>query len=108
MTTSTHRRTLGAAGLALAAALAGCETGSEMVENSIAGCIEHLKMPIEYREPFCRCLRSEMEQRFSYQEIRQYRLATDNWSYFVPVAGDRKFMFVPRLCMSRHVPEAYR
>ena len=49
-----------------------------------------------------------MEKRFTYQEIRRYRLATDNWTYFVPVAGDQKFMFVPRLCLSRHVPEEYR
>ncbi len=79
-----------------------------MIASSVAGCIEHLKMPVQYREPFCRCLGDELEQRFTYQEIRQYRLATDNWSYFVPVADDRRFMLVPRLCMSRHVPEQYR
>ena len=100
---------LPALALAAGALLAGCETGPQMIENSVAGCVEHLtRMPMEYRAPLCRCLGSEMEKRFTYQEIRQYRLATDNWTYFVPVAGDHKFMFVPRLCLSRHVPEEYR
>ena len=112
----THQDTAGArqgarlvlAALALTLALAGCETGPEVVQNGVAACIASNKLPARYGEPFCRCLGDELERRFSYAEIRQYRLATDNWSYFVPVAGDRKFMMVPQVCMSRHVPEQYR
>jgi hypothetical protein len=95
--------------LACALALAGCETGPEMVSNSVAQCTEYLKkLPTEYREPYCRCLGTELERNFNYAQIRQYRLATDNWTYFLDVPVDSPLMRINRLCLARHVPEELR
>lgn len=88
--------------------LAGCETGPEVVANSVAQCIEHIKLPARYGEPYCRCLGAELERNFSYAEIRQYRLKTDNWTYFADVADDRRLMRINQLCQVRHVPEELR
>ncbi len=59
-----------------------------MVQNNVAQCIAHIKLPAQYGEPFCRCLGSELERNFSYAQIREYRLKTDNWTYFADVADD--------------------
>jgi hypothetical protein len=92
----------------LAPLLAACETGSEVVSNSVTQCIAHIKLPAQYGEPYCRCLGEEMEQTFSHAQIRQYRLETDNWTYFAGVADDAKLMRINRICIARHVPEQFR
>ncbi len=92
-------------GLALACLVASCETGPEVVQNGVAQCIAHIKLPPRYGEPYCRCLGAELEHTYSYAEIRQYRLKTDNWTYFLDVADDAKFMRINRVCLARHVPE---
>jgi hypothetical protein len=94
--------------VAVALLLAGCETGPEMVQNNVAQCIAHIKIPAQYGEPFCRCLGAELERNFNYAQIREYRLKTDNWTYFADVAGDPGLMRVNRLCLARHVPEEFR
>jgi hypothetical protein len=94
--------------LALAAMLAACESGPEVVSNSVTQCIQHIKLPPQVAEPYCRCLGAEMEHSFSYAEIRQYRLKTDNWTYFVDVMDDERLMRVNRTCVARYVPEQYR
>ncbi|HUA52324.1 MAG TPA: hypothetical protein VMB81_09175 [Candidatus Sulfotelmatobacter sp.] len=93
---------------ALAVVLSACETGPEVVQNGVKQCIAHVKLPPQYAEPFCRCLGDELERRFNYAQIRQYRLKTDNWTFFLDVADDQKFMAVPHICQARHVPEEYR
>ena len=93
---------------ALAVLLGACETGPEVVQNGVKQCIAHAKLPPQYAEPFCTCLGRELEHNFNYAQIRQYRLKTDNWTYFVDVADDQKFMMAPRVCQARHVPEEYR
>jgi hypothetical protein len=98
-------------GLALvvcALALTSCETGSEVVSNSVAQCIQYIKLPPRYAEPYCRCLGAEMESNFSYAQIRQYRLMTDNWTYFKDVGGDDRLMRINRICQVRHIPEELR
>jgi hypothetical protein len=91
-----------------ALALASCETGPEVVSNSVAQCIKYIKLPPAYGEPYCRCLGAEMERTFSYAQIRQYRLATDNWTYFKDVGDDERLMRINRICQVRHVPEELR
>src|SRR4029077_14569247 len=93
-------------GAAIALLLAGCETWSEVVQNSVAQCIAHIKLPAKSAEPFCRCLGHELESHYSYAQIRQYRLATDNWTYFKAVADDAGLMRINQTCLERHVPEA--
>ena len=88
--------------------LAACETGPEVVSNSVAGCIAHIKLAPQYGEPYCRCLGDEMEHTFTYAQIRQYRLKTDNWTYFVDVMDDTKLMHINQVCLARHVPEQFR
>ena len=97
-----------ALGLALAVVLASCETGPEVVQNSVTGCIEHIKLPPRYAEPYCRCLGAQLESNYNYAQIRQLRLKTDNWTYFLDVADDPKLMRINRVCLARHVPEEYR
>ena len=87
---------------------AACESGPEVVSNSVAQCTAHIKLPAQYGEAYCRCLGTELERTFSYAEIRQYRLATDNWTYFKPVADDERLMRINRTCIARHVPEEFR
>jgi hypothetical protein len=94
--------------LALAALLAACESGAEVVQSGVAQCIAHIKLPPRLAEPYCRCLGTELERTFDYATIRQYRLKTDNWTYFADVADDTRFMRINRLCLARHVPEEYR
>lgn len=91
-----------------ALALASCETGPEVVSNSVAQCIKYIKLPPRYAEPYCRCLGAEMESNFSYAQIRQYRLMTDNWTYFKDVGGDDRLMRINRICQVRHIPEELR
>ncbi len=88
--------------------LAACETGPEVVQNGIAQCIQYLKLASPYKEDYCRCLGETLERTFTYAEIRQYRLKTDNWTYFLDVADDAKFMRINRICIARHVPEEMR
>jgi hypothetical protein len=98
--------------IVLAAALAGvlsaCETGPEVVQNGVTQCLAHIKLPPQYAEPYCTCLGAELERNYNYAQIRQYRLKTENWTYFVDVADDQKFMGINRACLARHVPEDYR
>jgi hypothetical protein len=100
-----HRRLGWLAAIAL---LAGCETGPELVQNSVAQCIAHIKLPQQYAAPFCRCLGSELESHYSYAQIRQYQLATDNWTYFKALADDAGLMRINQVCLARHVPEDLR
>ena len=41
-------------------------------------------------------------------EIRQYRLATDNWTYFLDIPEDSRLARINRVCLARHVPEELR
>jgi hypothetical protein len=102
------RSVWGCIAVALLLALAGCETGPEVVQNSVTQCIEHIKLPAQYGEPFCRCLGAELESHYNYAQIRQYRMATDNWTYFKGVSGDSGLMRINRICLARHVPEELR
>jgi hypothetical protein len=95
--TARRRLTRCLAALLLVSLLPACETGPEVVSNAVNQCIAHVR-PLDSNEPFCRCLGRGLEQNFTYAQIRQYRLKTENWTFFNDVADDEKLMAINRRC----------
>lgn len=95
-----RRLALGLAGVMLSLGLAGCETGPQVVENSVAQCVQHVRLGDD-TERYCHCLGDELTRRFSYAEIRRYRLRTDNWTNFADVADDEALLAINQTCRMR-------